>query len=247
MGLKDLFGGFSAEARAKRQFDKAVGKLVSRNYQHEDRMFVIEQLGNLDTPEATAALFRRWDMTSDKKREDVAEKEFLTEVLVGKGMAMVPFLRAHNDRSLNITWPIQVLKRVVGPEGVVDELTRVLRTEQARLASFKPEKKLRLLELLGDYRDDERVAAAILPSLDDFDADVRYETARLLGQIGDEIARIPLIDRLADPDEDSQRVKQAVIEALHVGGWKVVDRKEELGELGDKYRIGPKGNLIVAD
>jgi hypothetical protein len=247
MGLKDLFGGFSAEARAKKQFDKAVGKLVSRNYQHEDRMFVIEQLGNLDTPEATAALFRRWDMTSDKGREDIAEKEFLSEVLVGKGIAMVSHLREHNDRSLNITWPIQVLRRVVGPEQVVDELLRVLKTEQDRIASFKPEKKLRLLELIADYRDDERVAGGILPSLDDFDADVRYETARLLGQIGDEVARTPLLDRLADPEEDSLRVKQAVLEALHEAAWKVVDRKDELGDLGDKYRIGPKGNLIVAD
>lgn len=247
MGLKDLFGGFSAEARAKKQFNKMVSKLVSRNYQHEDRMFVIEQLGNLDTPEATAALFRRWDMVSDKGREDVAEKEFLSEVLVGKGAAMLPFMQQHNDRSLNITWPIRVLKRVVGPEGVVDELMRVLRTEQARLASFKPEKKLRLLELLADYIDDERVAAGILPSLDDFDADVRYEVARLLGQIGDAAARDPLIDRLADPEEDSLRVREAVLDALREGGWKVVDRKDELGELGEKWRIGPKGNLIVAD
>jgi len=224
-----------------------VSKLVSRNYQHEDRMFVIEQLGNLDTPEATAALFRRWDMVSDKKREDVAEKEFLTEVLVGKGEAMLPFLRDHNDHSINITWPIQVLKRVVGPEGVVAELIRVLQTEQARLASFKPEKKLRVFELLGDYIDDPAVAGAILPSLSDFDADVRYETARLLGRIGDEAARDPLIDRLADPEEDSMRVKLAVLEALHLGGWKVVDRKEELGDLGEKWRVGPKGTLIVAD
>lgn len=247
MGLKDLFGGFSAEARQKKQFDKMVGKLVSRNYQHEDRMFVIEQLGNLDTPAATRALFRRWDMVSDKKREDVAEKEFLTEVLVRKGSAVVPFMQEHNDRSINITWPIRALMRVLAPEGVVDELLRVLAAEQARLASFQPQKKLRVLELLGDYIDDERVAAGILPSVDDFDADVRYETARLLGRIGDPSARDPLIDRLADPEEDSMRVKLAVLEALHAGGWKVIDRKDDLGDLGDKWRVGPKGNLIVAD
>ena len=43
-------------------------------------------------------------------------------------------------------------------------------------------------------------------------------------------------------------VRQAIIEAVEKGAWKVLDRKEELSEhLGEKYRIGPKGTVIVAD
>lgn len=247
MGLKDFLAGFGSEARARRQFDKMVTKLVSRNYQHEDRMFVIEQLGQMDTPEATAALFRRWDMAADKQREDVAEKEYLADVLAAKGGSILPFVREHLDRSINITWPIQVLKRVAGPEVVVAELLRVLAHEQARLAAFRPEKKLRIMELLADYIGDPRLVEAVIPSVDDFDADVRTEAARLLGKIGDERAAGPLITRLGHPDEDSVRVRKAVLQALHEGGWKVVDRKDDLGDLGKDWRIGPKGDLIVAD
>ncbi len=247
MALKNLLSSFSAEARKQRQFDKAVSKLVSRNYQHEDRMFVIEQLAELDTPQAIAALFRRWDMIADKKREDVAEKEYLADVLAAKGERVLEALRNHNDRSLNITRPIGVLARIVDEEAVVTELIRILETEQARLAAFKPGKKLRIIELLGDYLDDPRLTAALVPSLDDFDADVRFECARLLGKVGSDEARDPLISRLTHEDEDSARVKEAVLEAIKARGWKVTDRKDDLGELGDALRIGPKGNLIDAD
>ena len=247
MGLKDLFGGFSAAAREQRQFDKMVGKLVSRNYQHEDRMFVIEALAQLDTPQATAALFRRFDMISDKKREDVAEKEYVVDLLAAKGGAILPFVQEHNDRSINITLPMFALMRVVADEVVVTELLRVLSAEQARLAAFKPQKKLRVIGLLADYPEDERLTAALIPSVADFDADVRYESVRLLGQVGDDSARDVLLDRFADPEEDSRRVHDAILEALHARGWKVTDRKDDLGELGEKYRIGPKGSLVVAD
>ena len=110
MGLMDIF---KAEARKKKAFDKMRGKLVSRNYQHDDRMWCIQQLAEMDTDDATRALFRRWDMVADKKREDTTEKEYLADVLAEKAEGMLPFLREHNDRSVNITWPIQVLRRVV--------------------------------------------------------------------------------------------------------------------------------------
>lgn len=247
MGLKDLLGGFSAEARQQKQFDKMVGKLVSRNYQSEDRMFVIEALARMDTPEATAALFRRWDMTSDKQREDVAEKELLGDLLAAKGISILEHIQHHNDRSPNITLPIGVLQRVAGDADVVTELIRILEKEQARLASFKPEKKLRVLELLADYPNDERLTAALLPGVEDFDADVRFETVRMLGKHGNDDAREPLLNRLCNPEEDSRRVIDAIVHALHSRGWKVTDRKEDLPDVGGDWRIGPKGTFIVAD
>ena len=123
MGLFDIF---NAEARKQKSFDKMRAKLVSKNMQHDDRMWCIQQLAEMDNEEATRALFRRWDMVSDKKREDLAEKEYLADVLVQKGDSMLASLREHNDRSVNITWPIQVLRRIATDEEVVDELVRVL-------------------------------------------------------------------------------------------------------------------------
>ena len=154
MPLQKLFGWFDPEERKQRAFDKAVARLVSKNHQHEERMIVIESLADEETAEADAALFRRWDMISDKKREDVAEKEYLAEILVKKGRSILPHLRMHNDRSVNITWPIQVLKRIVDDDAVTEELLRLLMREQQRVAAFKPEKKIRILQMLGEFEDE---------------------------------------------------------------------------------------------
>jgi len=245
MGLLDIF---SAESRKQKAFDKMRAKLVSKNMQHDDRMWCIQQLAELDTPDATRALFRRWDLNSDKGREDLVEKEYLAEILAGKGRSMLPYLQEHNDRSINITWPIQVMRRVVDPEQVVEELLRVLQKELDRVASFRPEKKLRSLQLLADYPEDPRVTEAGLACLSDFDSDVRFEAAQLLGLAGTEAAREPLLAQICSEDEDSERVRQALLQALYDRSFSVVDRREDLVPLlGEAWRVGPKGSLIVAD
>lgn len=247
MAFKDLITGmFDKEVRDQRAFDKLVSQLVSKNRQHEERMTVIEQLATMNTDRAHAALFRRWDMQADKSREDVAEKQYLAEVLMAKGSAILPFLREHNDRSINITWPIQVLQQITDDMGVVEELVRVLTAELDRLASFKPEKKVRVLQLLGDY-EDERIQPLALRALDDFDANVRFEAVQLLARSNDVAVRDALIDRLNHPDEDSGRIQDHIVTTLAQGGFKVTDRKDDLEQhLGSQWRIGPKSTLVEA-
>jgi hypothetical protein len=245
--VKDFFGLFDADKRRQKSFDRLVGRLVSRNHQSEDRMAVIEELARLDSPEADAALFRRWDMMADKKREDVAEKEYLADVLSAKGEGVVQHLKSHNDRSANVTWPLQVLRRISGDGAVVDEILRVLAAEQQRVASFKPEKKIRLLQLLADF-EDSRIEAVAIVSLSDFDETVRWEAAQQLGRVGEDLACTALIDRLGHEEEDSLRVRRGIVTALFDRQFKVLDRRDELGpHLGDDFRIGPKGTLIRAN
>ncbi len=235
-------GLFDPATRERRAFAKLVGKLVSKNYQHEDRMLAIETLSEMDTPEATAALFRRWDMSADKDREDRTEKEYLAKVLEAKGERMLPMLRKHLDRSLNVTLPLQVMRRVCDEYEVVTEILRVLATESARLASFKPEKKVHLIRALRD-QDDERSCDAVVPMLCDFDETVRYEAAGLIGAKGDASYVGPLVDRLVSEEEDSARVRAAILDVLVANGWRVSDHKDRLtGHLGD-YVIGHAGAL----
>ncbi len=247
MGLKDMVAGlFDKEARDERAFDKLVGQLVSKNRQHEERMASIEALATMNSARANAALFRRWDMQGDKAREDAAEKEYLAEVLVAKGDTIVPVLREHNDRSINITWPIQILQKVAGDDAVVEELLRVLTMELERVASFKPEKKVRALQLLADHQDD-RIEALALRALGDFDPNVRFEAAQLLRGHQSGAVRDALIDRLNHEEEDSGRIRDTLLDLLAEGGFAVTDRKADLEEhLGQQWRIGPKDSLIPA-
>lgn len=247
VAVKDLFSLFDSDKRRQKNFDRLVSRLVSRNHQSEDRMAVIEELARMQSPKADAALFRRWDMMADKKREDVAEKEYLADVLSSKGADVVVHIKTHNDRSANVTWPLQVLRRVAGEDAVLDEVLRVLGAEQRRLASFKPEKKTRLLQLLSDF-DDPRIEAAAIVSLADFDAEVRWEASQQLGRIGQDLACTALIDRLSHEDEDSVRVRRGIVSALFARQFKVLGRREDLSpHLGEDYRIGPKGTLVRAN
>jgi hypothetical protein len=248
MDLKGMVAGlFDKEVRNQRAFEKLVGQLVSKNRQHEERMACIENLATMNSARAHTALFRRWDMQADKAREDAAEKQYLAEVLVAKGERIVPFIREHNDRSINITWPIQVLQQVSNAEAVVEELLRILEAELERIASFKPEKKVRALQLLADF-DDPRIGALALRSLEDFDPNVRFESLQLLAKDSSTQTRDAMIDRLNHADEDSGRIRETILHALADGEFKVTDRKADLeAHFGDQWRIGPKNNLVPAD
>ena len=235
---------FDPAARAQRSFDKLTAKLVSKNFQHEDRMAALAVLAEMDTPAATAALFRRWDSVADKDREDRTEKEYLAEILVEKGPKMLDALRRHNERSVNVTWPIQVLRRVASEQQVVDELLRVLALEGGRLASFKPEKKVHLLRLLKDHQD-PRVPGAVSPFLGDFDEGVRHDAAELLGRQGDEASDEALAQRLLHPEEDSARVIGAIVAALAARAWSVGARREAVqARLSLGWAISGEGHLV---
>ena len=244
--MREWFQGlFNSEVRERRSFEKLAMKLVSKNQQHEDRMLALETLSEMDTPEAITALFRRWDLTAEKEREDRAEKEYLQKILVSKGPRMLEALRAHNDRSLNVTLPVQVLRQVQEPEDVTSEILRVLENEGKRLASFKPEKKVTLLRLLQD-QDDVRIADAAEPFLDDFDASVRCEAAQLLGCKGTDASRNALVMRLNHEDEDSARVKGAIFGAFAAMGWDMKSAKKEiLPHLGDDWVLGGDGKVTA--
>ena len=72
--------------------------------------------------------------------------------------------------------------------------------------------------------------------------------AELLGEAGSDEARLPMLEQLCSEDEESARVRQALLMAIYQRGFKVVDRKEDLADhLGGSWRVGPKGTLIVAD
>ena len=248
MALKDVVAGlFDKKVREQRAFEKLVSQLVSKNRQHEERMQCIEALATMNSRRAHTALFRRWDMQADKSREDIAEKQYLSEVLVSKGDTILPYLRDHNDRSINITWPIQVMQQVTDSAAVVEELLRILGNELDRIASFKPEKKVRAMQLLADY-EDERIEPLALQALNDFDANVRFEAVQLLGKSDSRAVRDALIDRLNHDEEDSGRIQDAIVGLLVELKFPVTDRKADLeGHLGDRWRIGPKNNLVAAD
>ena len=229
MGLADWF---NKEKRAERAFERTCKRVINRNAQHEERMTAIESLAvyaNNGKDGALLGVLRRFDQTADKPNEDTAEKRFAREVLEEFGTQSIDPIRKYMSFSENVTWPVQILRKVSDDETTVSAVLEVLENLLAA-DSFKPTKKLRLLEALADF-DDARIPGAILPGLLDFDEPVRFQTIEILFACGDEQAREPLLKLLVDEDEESDRIRQRIMRGLTDLDWPVTGYRKAVEEM----------------
>ena len=60
---------------------------------------------------------RRFGMMYDKTIEDEQEKEWVFEMLVEKGAAVLPALKKYMMSADSISWPLRLLDKVVDPQG----------------------------------------------------------------------------------------------------------------------------------
>src|SRR5690606_10841964 len=106
-------------------------------------------------------------------------------------------------------------------------MARVLELLEIELAKddLKPEKKRELLVWLADQRD-SRIIEAVKPFLKDFDENVRYAAAEAIVAQEDEQGLEPLRDVLANPDEDSNRLKARLADVFIARRWPLGDKAE---------------------
>jgi HEAT repeat protein len=214
MGLFGLFG--SKEEREKNTLRKLAKKVTERYGPPENRQKVIQQLGELGTPEALETLCLRFTVRVEPGITDDEEKETTRALLVEAGeVAVAPiekFVAEHED---GIAWGLRVLAELDPPKVVglvVKELTRL-----GRIYTRDPDKKLVLLKWLTEHHagvGGGEVEAALLPLLEDFSDDVRISTTRALAALAPgEAARDALIQLLLR-DHDNARVRGEVLDAL---------------------------------
>ncbi len=218
MGLLDYF---SKDARDERAFDKAVRNVLRKTRAKDERMDEpIAFLADIGTEEAMLALLRRYDIIIRSESMDRFEKELICSLLIEKGGQAIPPIRKFLGESENVTWPIQALRSITTEDHVIELLLDVL-SEEVGKDSFKPDKKVRLLELLEDHID-PRVAPVAAGALKDFDETVRFRAVELLFAQGDEEpAREPLLALLTDEDEESQRIRNRILAGFVETGWTV--------------------------
>ncbi len=241
MGLLDFM---SKEKRDQRAFDRNLKRVLRRTRAKDERMDEsIHFLADLDTQQALMGLLRRYDVTIKSESMDRFEKELIYNILVDKGAKAIPPILEFLKGSENVTWPIQALRSLTTEEKVVEALCEVLAEENTK-DSFKPDKKVRLLELLADHQD-ERVSPVVAGALKDFDETVRYGAVECLFDQGDEVsAREPLLEALTDPDEESQRIRKRIIKGFAATGWTVRGfRKPVEAQLEGHQWVDKKGSI----
>jgi len=237
MGFLDRFSKDGRDARAR---EKNAARAVNKYAQSPDRMKALQALRDDGTDEALYALMKRFGMMYDKTIEDEQEKEWVFEMLVEKGGAVLPALKRYMAAAESISWPLRLLDKVVdGREGRIDVIAEVLERHEPGYER-DPTKKIQLLTHLGSLKH-ARVPALVVPYLEDMDEGVRYAGLETLIRQADEAAaRAQLLDLFAK--EGSLRLRLRIADGFAELGWSVADRRADIEKvLPETFQIEARG------
>ena len=225
MGILDIFGGGKSPERAT----KLKAKVTQKYGGPEARQKAIQQLGEMDLPEATASLLARFTIAVEPQTTDADEKEHVFALIRSRGEAAVgpirTFLRRNDPAS---SWAMRLLREILPADRYATVVVEHL-GELSEVYTRDPEKKLVLLHE-AESLDDPRVPPRALPFLEDMADDVKIAALRALAPRAYPEAREPMLKLLTAP-ETARRVQTAVIEAIARSGFGVQGYREKVESL----------------
>lgn len=229
MGLFDMFkGGGKKDPDAKEKAEKHkagsaaakwAGAAGDKRAQNFDRQEAIAALAEMGTPEAVAALLRRFTFQIDPSITDQEEKDAAFAGVLKAGRDAVEPIRAFAAKAESLAWPMRALKEILPEEEYVEELVLWLSKWDTEYAKFI-DPKLQLLGTLAEHQH-PAVLPAVLPFLEDVNDEARYHAVATSLAQGDVSALPGLLKVLAD--EESLRIKNKVCEGLVARGWTIAE------------------------
>lgn len=197
------------------RLERLLGNKLSQNF---DRQEAIEELGRMGTPQAAAALLKRFDWVLDPSITDQEEKESCMRGIVATGEDALEPIREYCEKAESLTWPLKVLRAIVkDDQQAARELLGILAqfdTEYVRNA----EPKVQVIQALEAYPTEE-VRAAIEPFLTDMSEPVRFVSVTSLFAINDPASLPALLSALET--EESRRVQNRIAQGLADRAWPI--------------------------
>ena len=247
MGFLDIFkgakSGDNGDKRDKKpsaaaKWAEAAGNRRALNY---DRQEAIQALAAMATPEAVAALLKRFTFQIDPSITDQEEKDTAFRGILSAGRDAIEPVRAFAARAESLAWPMRVLKEILPEDEYVAELVLWLERWDTEYSKFI-DPKIQLLIALEE-RKSEIIRAAVEPFLDDVNETARFHAVATLLAQEDEGALPSLLKLLAD--EESVRVKNKVADGIANRGWIIPEdvRDAVRKTLPSSYTIDASGRL----
>jgi HEAT repeat protein len=193
---------------------RVVGSKLSQDY---DRQEAIAQLSAMANAEGARALLKRFDFSMEPSITDHEEKEAAASGVAAAGKSALQPVRDYITRAESVTWPLKILRQIVEPDRLVDELIELLEhfdTEYVRNA----EPKIQLINALEEFRT-EAVRKAITPFILDVNENVRFHAVGTLFAVGDEQSLPALLEALTE--EESLRVKNRIAGGIEQRRWAI--------------------------
>ncbi len=238
-----VFDLFSKDGRAQRARDKNISRAVNKFSQSPDRMKALQSLRDDGSPEALYGLLRRFGMMYDKSIEDEQEKEWVFDMLLEKGPAIIEPIKKYLLAADSVSWPLRLLDRVAGKEQELEVLKAVLERHEPGYER-DPTKKIQMLNHLASVKDD-RVPPLIVPYLADMDEGVRYAAVEaLVRHKNEEAAREPLLQHFISDGEDSLRIRLQIAEGFADLAWLVKGHRGEVEKkLPEQFQLDREGHF----
>jgi HEAT repeat protein len=234
-----VFGLFSKEKALQKTIEKAINKLA----QQPDRWAALEKLREDGSEDALVGLCKRFSITSMKGVEDEQEKHWVVDTLVAKGDDALPAVVRHMKSAEQLAFPLRVLERIASRDKAIEVADQLFASETPGYVRM-PERRIDLLRWFGEWKPatDDEVVTRFTPYVTDFDENVRF--AAIDGMATREPAKIapPLIDALLRPEEESGRIKRAIVEVLEKHRAPLGDRAAAVaavltGPLADDFKV----------
>jgi HEAT repeat protein len=234
---------FSKEGREKRNRAKNIKRAVNKYAQSPDRYKALQALRDDGSAEATFGLLRRFGMRYDKSIEDEQEKDWVFEVLVEKGAAIIPEVERYLQVADSISWPLRLLAKIADRATELEVVQRVLERHEPGYER-DPTKKIQLLNHLGGLKVPEAPGLCV-PYLGDMDEGVRYAAMEALVRHGNEdVAREPLLAHFVSDAEESLRIRLQIAEGLAERGWLVKSNRPAFDKkLPETFAIDREGRV----
>ncbi len=252
VGIFDLFrktpkSTTKSAASAPAVDKKIVGpaKVVAdKRAQTYDRIEAIQALVDMKSPDAAAALLRRFTFTIDPSITDADEKEVAFRGIITTGKDVVPAVIDFCAKAEVLTWPLKILAELLDDDEYRSELIALLDrfdTEYAR----NVEPKIHVIQALEDVVHDD-VRTAIERFFEDTNETVRFHAVQTTFAQGMSESVEALIDLLVQ--EESVRVKNKIADGLLVRGWTIPEaRRDAVADaLADTsgYAVGEGGKVV---
>jgi hypothetical protein len=226
MGLFDkLFSNESGPS--KRQVQRALKQTTQMHGEAATRVAAMERLASWSTPEAAAALLRRFTIQTHQASMDLEEKQYTVKLLVQMGRIAVEPILAYLKVEPDVTFPIRALKQILPPEEFLKHLIDVLTGLSTGYTRWPEAKAV----LIGNLPDEafSQVADIATHLLEDEDDDVCIAAVDYLARNGDDAVREKLLQTFLEA-EARPRVRGRILDHFHEREWPVKGYRKKVEE-----------------
>ena len=199
------------------QVDKLTKKLTETAGEDGPRIEAAQKLAELDTPEATLALLKRFTISSKVISQDIEEKYMVVRMIVEKGRDAVEPILKFIRTNHQVEWPVRALTQILPQEEWVPQLVQVLESV-AQNPFTSPEHRTGLIKAMHGHITPE-IAAILRKTIEDDDDDVAIAAMQAIAELGEDV-REPLLELFVRAD-NRPRIRIAVAELCADREWPV--------------------------